>query len=218
MTLRRAAFLAIFVALLSLTGCAVHPGKVPAIVSAGDTVPKIVQIADGALVGGSTSAGQAFLGIPFAAPPVGPLRWRPPQPVAPWSGSRDATHIQSGCLQSPGFGLVLGDEDCLYLNIYTPPAAALRPDQRWPTMVFIPGGAFVLGAGDNYDPSRLATFQGVIVITVNYRLGALGFLAHPALRAENPGGGSGNFGLMDQQAALRWVQDNIAAFDGVHRM
>jgi para-nitrobenzyl esterase len=206
---------------LVLAGCGIRPGDVPQIVDADDARAVTVLTRSGPVVGASAAAGTAFLGIPYAAPPLGDLRWKPPQPVTPWSAPRDARKLGSACTQAVGMnagageggGLPFGDEDCLYLNVYTP-AAAPAAGVRWPVMTYLPGGAFVLGAGDNYDPSRLAIEQNVIVVTVNYRLGALGFLAHPALTAETPSGASGNAGLLDQQAALRWVRDNIASFGG----
>jgi para-nitrobenzyl esterase len=212
----------LIVSLLGLTACAVYPGRVPAIVKATDSVREIVRTTNGPLAGASSPEGRAFLGIPYAKPPVGPLRWRSPQPVTSWTAVRDATHTGSPCTQSIGLnvasggggGLVIGSEDCLYLNVYGPPTAKTHPAAALPVMVFLPGGAFILGSGDNYDPSRLARTQDVLVVTVNYRLGAFGFLAHPALRRESVSGGSGNFGLLDQQAALRWVRRNIAAFGG----
>jgi para-nitrobenzyl esterase len=212
-----------FVAVLSLVlaGCGIRPGNVPQIIDADDVQAVTVLTRSGPVVGASAAAGTAFLGIPYAAPPLGDLRWKPPQPVTPWSAPRDARKLGSACTQAIGMnagageggGLPFGDEDCLYLNVYTP-AAPPAAGARWPVMTYLPGGAFVLGAGDNYDPSRLAIEQNVIVVTVNYRLGALGFLAHPALTAETPSGASGNAGLLDQQAALRWVRDNIASFGG----
>ncbi len=205
-----------------LGGCAVHAGRAPEIVNAPASLREVVRTRNGLLMGASAPAGRAFLGVPYAAPPVGAFRFRPPQPVAAWREPRNATRPAAQCLQAIGAksvkggggGLILGSEDCLYLNVYTPPQGAVRPTVGWPVMAFIPGGAFVVGTADNYDPSRLATSQGVVVVTLNYRLGALGFLAHPALRAESPAGGSGAFGLLDQQAALGWIADNIEAFGG----
>ena len=158
----------------------------------------------------------AFKGIPYAAPPVGALRWRPPQPVLSWTAVRSASEFGRNCLQ----GLVYDDidptipgvsEDCLYLNVLTP----VRPGEasRLPVLFWIHGGAFVVGSGPEprYDGARLAA-RGIVVVTVNYRLNALGFLAHPELTAEQ--GASGNFGLFDLVAALQWVNRNIAAFGG----
>jgi para-nitrobenzyl esterase len=154
-----------------------------------------------------------FLGVPYAAPPVGDLRWRPPQPAATWHGVRQATQFAPHCAQgrSP-FGVASESEDCLYLNVYQPPLAVPGIPAA-PVMVWIHGGALVVGESDDYTPTALVQ-RGVIVVTINYRLGALGFLAHPALAAESPQGASGNYGLMDQQAALQWVQDNIRHFGG----
>jgi para-nitrobenzyl esterase len=151
-----------------------------------------------------------FLGIPSAAPPVGNLRWRPPQPAAAWSGVRDATTFGPSCPQAPSPFAPPGpfSENCLYLNVYTP--AAGGGDR--PVLVWIHGGGLVQDGARHYDGTKLAA-DGIVVVTINYRLGALGFLAHPAL-ASRPGGAAGNYGLMDQQAALRWVQRNIARFGG----
>jgi para-nitrobenzyl esterase len=167
----------------------------------------VADTANGAVRGLATGTVDEFLGIPYAAPPVGALRWQPPQPAAGWSGVRDATHFAPHCpqLASP-FGLASTSEDCLYLNVFTPQAGG-----RHPVMVWIHGGALVTGESNDYDPTQLVE-DGVTVVTINYRLGALGFLAHPALADAN--GQSGDYGLMDQQAALRWVQRNIASFGG----
>jgi para-nitrobenzyl esterase len=168
----------------------------------------------GTLVSGG---GVAFRGVPFAAPPVGALRWQPPAPVAPWTGVRQATAFGPPCPQP-----VLGDwnradaergrEDCLYLNVHAPawPAAG-----RLPVMVWIHGGGNSGGTGssDFFAEGRLPR-HGVVLVTVNYRLGVLGFLAHPALTAASEHRSSGNYALLDQIAALRWVRDNIAAFGG----
>jgi para-nitrobenzyl esterase len=163
----------------------------------------------GGLVRGATTGGtDEFLGLPYAAPPVGALRWQPPQPAAPWHGIRDATAFAPHCAQNASpFGQASTSEDCLYLNVYTP----AHRRGRAPVVVWIHGGALVTGESDDYDPTGLVA-DGAIVVTINYRLGALGFLAHPALAG--PGGSSGDYGLMDQQAALRWVQRNIARFGG----
>jgi para-nitrobenzyl esterase len=169
-------------------------------------------------VAGVTKEGVAsWKGIPFAAPPVGDLRWRAPQPVKPWTGLKLAKDIGPACLQPErGDGGGAGappsqSEDCLNLNVFAPAGA-----KNLPVMVWIHGGAFRLGYGGAplYDGAELAK-QGVILVTVNYRLGLLGFYAHPALTAEaRPGDPLGNYGLMDQVAALKWVQENIAAFGG----
>jgi para-nitrobenzyl esterase len=171
----------------------------------------IVTINEGAVRGAITGGGYCFLGLPFAAPPTGDLRWRPPRPPAGWQGVRDATRFGPSSPQ-PANPALSGptSEDCLYLNVYTP---TLGSDEGGlPVLVWIHGGRFTLGAGRDYDGTKLAAL-GIVVVTINHRLGALGFLAHPAL-ASRPGGPSGNYGLMDQVAALRWVQDNIARFGG----
>ena len=181
---------------------------------AGAANPSVVVHTDQGVVRGSARDGlRAFLGIPYAAPPVGNLRWRAPQPAAAWRGVRDATAFASHCAQSVSpFGVASASEDCLYLNVYTP--SSVRPGVPFaPVMVWIHGGALVVGESDDYNPAALVA-QGVVVVTINYRLGALGFLAHPALSAESPDHASGNFGLLDQQAALRWVQRNARAFGG----
>ncbi|POM23299.1 Para-nitrobenzyl esterase [Actinomadura rubteroloni] len=154
---------------------------------------------------------RAFLGIPYAAPPVGDLRWRAPQPVRPWAGVRDATRYGSSCPQiaTPGApGQVPStDEDCLFVNVHTP----VRPRRGMPVLVFVHGGSGVGGAGSLYPGDALANRTGTVVVTLNYRLSALGYLALPALRAEAP---ALNYAIQDQQAALRWVRRNIAAFGG----
>ena len=172
----------------------------------------VVQTAAGTVRGIVAPDHRLFAGIPYAAPPVGPLRWQPPTPAAPWQGLRDATQSGPRCLQDPGGDPEFGrqtDEDCLTLNVWTPPGDVSR-SQR-PVMVWIHGGAFINGSGGIYDSRWLANRGDMIVVTINYRLGAMGFLAHPAL---GPPGDVGNYGLADQQAALRWVRDNIADFGG----
>jgi para-nitrobenzyl esterase len=171
----------------------------------------LVQISTGALRGVVAPDHRLFAGVPYAAPPVGPLRWQPPAPALAWPGVRDATRVGPRCMQDID-DLEMGrhtDEDCLTVNVWTPPASG---DQApLPVMVWIHGGAFINGSGGIYDSRWLASRGDVVVVTLNYRLGTLGFLAHPAL---GPAGAVGNYGLADQQAALRWVRDNIAAFGG----
>ncbi len=170
----------------------------------------VVSTADGAVRGLANGAVNEFLGIPYAAPPVGVLRWRPPQPAASWTGIRGATQFAPHCPQLAGpFGQASTSENCLFLNVFTP--RPQRAGSHFPVMVWIHGGALVSGESNDYDPTQLVA-DGVTVVTINYRLGALGFLAHPALAGAN--GQSGDYGLMDQQAALRWVQRNIAGFGG----
>jgi len=157
----------------------------------------------------------AFKGIPFAAPPVGERRWQPPQPAAAWQGVRAADNFGPRCTQGGrpalGGGLPPLSEDCLYLNVWT----TGEPSEALPVMVWIHGGALTGGAGSgtSYDGRRLAR-RGVVLVTINYRLGPFGYLAHPLLTAESEHGASGNYGVLDQIAALEWVQRNIAALGG----
>ncbi len=169
----------------------------------------LVTTTGGMIQGISTSSTNKFLGVPYAAPPTGPLRWKAPQPTS-WAGVLQANTLPPLCPQPAGpLGSASLNEDCLYLNVYAPNVGGAG----LPVMLWIHGGAFKTGTGATYDGSALAQ-NGVIVVTINYRLGYLGFLANPALDAESPGGGSGDYGLMDQQAALRWVQANAASFGG----
>jgi para-nitrobenzyl esterase len=200
-------------ALLALTpsafGAAAH-GRIGSRAAPAWGTP-IVVIHDGAVRGAAVTGGDVFRGLPYAAPPVGSLRWRPPQREASWRGIRDATQYAPSCLQRPSLFQPPGpqSEDCLYLNVSTP---TLRRDANRPVLVWIHGGGFTQDGALNYDGTKLAA-NGIVVVTINYRLGVLGFLAHPAL-ASRPGGPAGNYGLMDQQEALRWVQRNIARFGG----
>jgi para-nitrobenzyl esterase len=175
--------------------------------------PAIVRTTAGSVRGIVAPNHRLFAGIPYAAPPIGPLRWQPPAPAPAWQGVRDATKLGPRCMQDRGGDPEFGrqtDEDCLTLSVWTPSAAAASSERR-PVMVWIHGGAFVNGSGGRYDSRWLASRGDIIVVTINYRLGTLGFLAHPAL---GPPGEVGNYGLADQQAALRWVHDNIANFGG----
>ena len=162
----------------------------------------VVKIEQGKVQGVIVNDVAVFRGLPFAAPPIGELRWRAPKPPAKWSEVRVADTFGGNCAQA---------EDCLYLNIYEPVDA--KPTSKLPVMVWIHGGAFVFGSGSVYDGSQFAK-QGVIVVTINYRLGRAGWFAHPALTRENPKGPLGNYGLLDQIAALQWVEDNIPKFGG----
>lgn len=180
-------------------------------------LPLQVATTDGLIQGARSDSGAVavFRGLPYAAPPVGANRWREPQPVAQWSGVRDATAFAPRCVQggfAPGADQALTSEDCLYLNIWTP---AERADQLLPVVVWIHGGGFYTGAGsaEMYDGENLAS-KGAVVLTFNYRLGSFGFLAHPELTAESPNNSSGNYAMLDMVAVLEWVYDNIAAFGG----
>jgi para-nitrobenzyl esterase len=159
----------------------------------------------------------AYKGIPYAQPPIGSLRWRAPVPASAWQGVRDAREFGHACLQPPPqpasvyYGHIAPmNEDCLTLNVWAPPGA-----RKLPVMVWIHGGSLVGGSSSEgmYDGVKLAQ-QGIVVVSINYRLGLLGYLAHPVLSAESPQHLSGNYGLLDQIEALRWVRDNIAAFGG----
>ena len=188
-------------------------GAVSAAASPADAAARnpVVSTDGGAVRGLAGGATEQYRGIPYAAPPVGELRWRPPQPAARHVGVRDATSFAPHCAQAASpYGKASSSEDCLYLNVYVP--AGTKPAAKRPVMVWIHGGALEVGESEGYDPTPLVR-DGVVVVTINYRLGALGFLAHPALSGE-AGGSSGNYGLMDQQAALRWVQRNIGGFGG----
>jgi para-nitrobenzyl esterase len=168
---------------------------------------ELVTVANGTVRGKVESDGRDFLGIPYAAPPTGERRFKPPQPAANWSGVRDATSKGNICPQSVPLGNV--SEDCLILNVYTPSAAKSK---NLPVMVWIHGGAYFLGTAAGYDPAPLVAKGDVIVVSMNYRLGPFGFMALPGLADES--GTTGNYALQDQQAALRWVHANIAAFGG----
>lgn len=157
----------------------------------------------------------SYLGIPYAEPPLGELRWRPPEPKRSWKAVLDATHFRDHCPQFPLNKELTMDqtgasEDCLFLNVYAPRAEGSK--QLKPVMVWIHGGANILGASDSTDPAPLIETGHVVLVSMNYRLGALGFMAHPALDAE--GHPFANYGVLDQQLALKWVRDNIARFGG----
>ena len=168
----------------------------------------------GGAIRGAVSAGNdaivAFKGIPYAAPPVGDLRWSPPEPVIGWEGVRDASESRAICVQNGGRN-VAQDEDCLFLNVWAPRESS----EPRPVLFWIHGGGYTGGSGSTaiYDGMPLAA-DGAVVVTINYRLNVFGFLAHPALSAESPHGASGNYGLLDMVAALEWVRDNIATFGG----
>ena len=179
-----------------------------------------VTVAGGTLEGttGADSSVRVFRGVPFAAPPVGNLRWSPPAPVQSWEGVRKADIWGTRCMQGEMFGgplisreATMG-EDCLYLNVWSP---AEIPDGKLPVLVVFHGGGFAAGsASEPRTDGEWFARQGIVVVAPNYRLGVFGFLAHPELTAEAAGRGSGNYGMLDQVAALEWVRDNIAAFGG----
>ncbi len=179
----------------------------------------VVTIGDGSLRGSVESGAAIFRGIPYAVSPVANLRWRPPQPAAKWAGTRDAIKFGPACPQSPDSPVMMvgpvgaSSEDCLTLNVWKPAGAAVGA--KLPVMVWIHGGGFFTGSGSEqqFDGAPYVA-RGVVFVTINYRLGRLGFFAHPALDAEHPAEPHGNYGLMDQIAALKWVRSDIAAFGG----
>src|SRR5579863_5859629 len=187
-----------------------------AIELAGVVVAQRVVTESGAISGVGEGGLNTYKGVPFAAPPLGDLRWRAPAPVAAWTGTRKADAFAPACMQlgvsMPGEMPPAVSEDCLYLNIWTPAKGAR---EHLPVMVWIYGGGYSNGSASMplYWGDRLAR-KGVIVVTIAYRLGPLGFLAHPELTKESPHKSSGNYGLMDQIAALEWIQRNIAGFGG----
>lgn len=200
----------------ALTGLAMALTSVSA--SAADPAPT-ASVAEGMLSGihDATTSLNAFKGIPYAAPPIGPLRWKPPQATTAWTGVRKADHFGPRCMQRPVFDDMVFrsdgmSEDCLYLNVWTP---AHNPNQKLPVLVYFYGGGFTGGDGSEsrYDGASLAQ-RGIVTVTVNYRLNVFGFLALPELAAESSEHTTGNYGLLDQNAALRWVKRNIAAFGG----
>ncbi|HEY6786579.1 MAG TPA: carboxylesterase family protein [Trebonia sp.] len=180
--------------------------------SAGAATSPTVSTANGEVQGTVTADNRVFLGIPYAAPPTGNLRWEPPQPAADWSGVLNATQPGPECAQVEELSgdTLAGSENCLNLNVYTPVSSS---PATLPVMIFIPGGGYVFGSNNTVNPSVLAATEHMIVVTINYRLGALGFLDLPSLSSENAAA-AGNFGLLDQQAAMKWVQANIANFGG----
>src|SRR5256714_13209341 len=178
-----------------------------------------VKTANGIVEGSSeqSSGIRTFKGIPFASPPVGDLRWQPPQPVKNWKDVRNTAQFGPRCMQRPIFGDMNFrsngmSEDCLYLNVWTP---AKKKEARLPVLVYFYGGGFVSGDGSEprYDGESMAR-KGIVVVTVNYRLGIFGFLAPPELTRESPHKASGNYAFLDQNAALRWGQENVASFGG----
>ncbi|MFF4805820.1 carboxylesterase/lipase family protein [Streptomyces sp. NPDC001351] len=200
----------IVIGLTALAAALVAPFPAQAAPSGGDPVVRT----DAGLVRGETTAqGRQFLGIPYAQPPVGRLRWREPHAVRPWQGVRSAQDFGNKCVQTsswdPGYEHPSYTEDCLDLNVYVPHGSAGRS-----VLVWFHGGGLTAGAGQDVVPDAFARQTGTVVVTVNYRLGAMGFLATSGLDGDTHDGVSGNFGMLDQQAALRWVRANIGRFGG----
>jgi len=179
---------------------------------AGQAETDVLHLNSGPVSGKTQGSVRMFLGIPYAAPPVASLRWKPPQEVASWTEVKRSTQFGPSCPQPDQRSDGRYSEDCLYLNVWTP---AKGPGEKLPVMVWIHGGGFNFGSSSQaeYDSRNLAG-KGVVVVTLNYRLGPLGFLVHPQLSRESPEGTSGNYSILDQIAALKWVQRNIAAFGG----
>jgi len=204
------------IAILSaaLAACSQNPSSISSPAPAAPTVT----VSAGALAGAVDSTGVfVFRGVPYAAPPVGDLRWRPPTPVAHWSGTRAASKLGKNCVQDQIYSdidpFAAGvSEDCLYLNVWT---TDINSAAKRPVMVWIYGGGYNAGFGDEgrHYGAYLAK-KGATVVTLNYRLGVFGFFAHPALAAESPNASAGNYAILDQIAALKWVRDNIAQFGG----
>jgi len=180
------------------------------IASVAGAVEEPVAVTGGLITGKTLDHGvQAYLGIPYAAPPVGDLRWKPPQPPVPWQGVRASDRHGASCLQRRAD--IYMSEDCLYVNVWT----SAESDERLPVMVWIHGGGWTIHSNSHpiYDGEAFAD-NGVVLVSINYRLGAFGWMAHPALSAESERGVSGNYGILDSLAALQWVQDNIEQFGG----
>ena len=184
----------------------------PTGIFADEKMPAVIQLDSGPISGKVENGVRIFLGIPYAAPPVGELRWKPPQEIASWTQERNFADFSLSCPQPKQQDTGKFSEDCLYLNVWT---TAKKPDEKLPVMVWIHGGAFNFGSASQpeYNGKNLAK-KGVVVVTINYRLGPLGFLVHPLLSKESAHNASGNYGLLDQIAALKWVKKNIVAFGG----
>ncbi|MFI1760804.1 carboxylesterase/lipase family protein [Streptomyces sp. NPDC020800] len=200
---------------LSLTAFVAGPASAaPAPAPSAPASRPVVLTGQGRLAGQVNGRAEEFLGVPYAAPPVGGLRFRPPQQPARWSGTRDATRQAPACLQFSPLGLLDPDnvsEDCLYLDVYRPRQA--RPGDRLPVLFWIHGGGYSQGTGTQFGGRTMADLTKSVVVSINYRLGQLGYLAAPELTRDNALG-SGSYGLMDQVAALKWTRTNIAAFGG----
>ncbi|WP_148668016.1 carboxylesterase/lipase family protein [Streptomyces sp. WAC05950] len=201
-------------ALAALLASAPSTAAAPAAAAPGGPPRPTVAVAQGALRGQARDGAEEFLGVPYAAPPVGTGRLRAPRPPARWHGVREAIRPAPACLQFSPFGLAdpqAVSEDCLYLDVYRPRTA--RPGARLPVILWMHGGAYSQGTGTQFGGRTMAELTGSVVVSINYRLGELGYLALPELSREN-GLRSGSFGLMDQVEALRWTRENIAAFGG----
>lgn len=220
---RGESLLAVVVSAVTLSACGSSAASGPATTAASVALaspaaavvsgnPFTLRTPQGVVHGTSAGSARAFLGIPFAAPPVGPRRWQAPQPAAHWTTTLEAAHLSAPCPQIiPVVNSYEGSEDCLYANVYAPASVPTAPR---PVLVWIYGGGFTVGSSGDDSVANMAARQGAIAVSFNYRLGSLGFLALSSLATEDPHHGTGNLGLLDQQAALRWVRDNIAAYGG----
>ncbi|MHA4866495.1 carboxylesterase/lipase family protein [Duganella sp. PWIR1] len=206
--------------LLLATSCLISTVAVAAAAAPATVAPRATT-ATGVVTGVQEASGvKSFKGIPYAAAPVGKLRWAAPKAAAKWKGVRKADHFAARCMQLPLFSDMVFrsdgvSEDCLYLNVWTPAQSSKSAKEKLPVLVYFYGGGFAAGDGSEprYDGESMAA-KGVVTLTINYRLNIFGFLAHPELTKESPHRASGNYGLMDQAAALQWVRKNIAAFGG----
>ena len=194
--MKKSLFLLLSALALTVSCCKLEPGQ--------------VKVTGGVIQGTVTDDLCIYKGIPFAAPPVGENRWKAPQPVVPWEGVREAVNYGPGPIQGAGQTTAEFSEDCLYLNVWSP---AKSPKDKLPVLVWIYGGGFSMGSSAFNDGAELAR-KGVVLVSFNYRVGQMGFFAHPELSAESPAGVSGNYGILDQIAALEWIRDNISAFGG----
>lgn len=183
--------------------------------------PPRVKIADGIIQGINDSGVYIYKGIPFAQPPVGKLRWKPPKPAKQWKGVYKADHFGNGCMQrrifsDMKFRFPKTSENCLYLNVWSPVKPSEAKKEHLPVLVYFYGGGFQAGDGSEYryDGESMARNKGIVTVTANYRLNVFGFFAYPALAKESPHHAAGNYGLLDQVQVLRWVKKNIAAFGG----
>jgi para-nitrobenzyl esterase len=220
MALNRLLAMRVSAAVVLITTVAAAAITAPSSTASADPKPKptaVIDTTSGPVIGVTEKGMSWFLGIPYAEPPISSLRWRPPVPRTPWQSPFEATAFGNACAQLPnpgGFSGPSNEEDCLFLNVVTPvPADKSQKNQKLrPVMVWIHGGGLTGGDAAHYDPSKLVKEGHVVFVSMNYRLNVFGFFSHPELN--NEGHPAGNYGLMDQQLALRWVHENIEKFGG----